>query len=67
MKVTVVRYARLHNLGNYENERVELEATVESESVREVYDSLARMAERLLGLAVEPESVESGSSDDLPF
>lgn len=41
MEITTVRYGRLYNLGNYENERIEVEAAISpSEDWEEVYEQL---------------------------
>lgn len=43
MKITKVTYAALANLGNYENERIELEATIgEGDSYEEVLADLTQ-------------------------
>lgn len=44
MKITTVKYASLANLGNYENERIELEAEVsEEENWEEVLSELEQL------------------------
>lgn len=46
-----VTYKRLVNLGHYENETLELTATVEEgERAKEVFDKLKITADKLLGL-----------------
>lgn len=49
MKIETVTYRRLRNLGNYENETVELTATVDtSEAAADVYEDLKALAEGML-------------------
>lgn len=51
MKITKVRYGRILNIGNYENQRIELEAEVaEGDATTHVYGALKAEAERLLGI-----------------
>jgi hypothetical protein len=51
MKVERVRYERIRNLGNYENEKISLDAVVDDdETAEDVYRKLRREAFRYLGL-----------------
>lgn len=53
MKIEKIVYRRLRNLGNYENEVVELEANVETQDkIAEAFAELKWTASSLLGLRV---------------
>lgn len=52
--ITKVSYGTIKNLGNYENEKVDLEAAVnEGEDPIEVLDTLCKTASRFLGIEVK--------------
>ena len=52
MRITTITYARLRNLGRYENERLEATAEVaEGETAEEVARYLRAWVEQQLGLA----------------
>lgn len=69
MDLIRIHYARLRNLGNYENERVELEAQLApDEDAHVAYEHLRELTEELLfpeRVAYRP--VVAGDQDDLPF
>jgi hypothetical protein len=66
MRITIVRYGRLKDLGNDENEYVVLEAAVGSdESAEVVYDELRLQVERMLFPPALP--VGPLSDDEVPF
>ena len=51
MEIKEITYKRLKNLGNYENEEVELKAILnQDESVQEGFEKLINEAELALGL-----------------
>lgn len=70
MIVRTVTYERLHNLGNYENERVILVAEItEGEDVEVVFDALSEQASTILDVApvFRPRLASSVRGDDDPF
>lgn len=59
MKITKIRYGRIVNIGNYENQRLELESEVmDGETPAEIYAGLKTYAEILLGIEGASASAE---------
>lgn len=65
MTPTAIRYERVHNLGNYESERICVEATVnEGENVQDAMDELKAVVmeqlARLQAQRIAPENLFEG-------
>lgn len=69
MDIVRIHYARLRNLGNFENERVELEAQLwPEENVHSVYLFLRDLADELLfPERRSPPAPLAAQRDDPPF
>ena len=66
MKIKKIVYRRLRNLGNFENETVELEADVENpDKIAEAFADLKWTASRLLGLRANRTDVREEAEEAL--
>lgn len=65
MNITLVRYERVHNLGNYESERIGVEVVVnEGESPDEAVEAARTFVAKSLGLtAAEKDEILFGEDD----
>ena len=65
MKITEIVYKRLHNLGNYENQQVELKAIINDDDiVQDVFKKLKKEADLALGLFTCDLAEENNEDED---
>lgn len=66
MNITLIRYERVHNLGNYESERIGVEVVVnEDESADDAVQAAKQFVSKSLGLTTaEKDEILFGEDDN---